>query len=308
MSSPARFGTLFGLAAIMAAFAILSPDSFAKASNLVNITQQSSLLAIVALGATYVMVLSEFDLSVGAVVSWAAILCVSLFKLGWGMPETIALTLASSAAVGCVNGYFVSRLRVPSFIATLAIGTIVGGATFWISDGATLFGNIPIAFRDMGRGTLAGIPVPTIWAIAMTLLSIFVLDYTEAGRRMAAIGGNREAARLTGVPMISTTVLGFGACTLFAGVVGLLLTARLGSAQPTGGNGFLLQAYAAAFLGMTAFRGGDANALGTLLGAVIITVVANGLTVLGVHNYLQDILTGMIILAAVLVRNLGGKA
>lgn len=305
MNLTARYGTLFGLVVILCVFSALSPGSFAQASNLINITQQSSLLAIVALGATSVMVLSEFDLSVGAVVSWAGILAVSLFARGWGIPATIAATLLSSALVGAISGTLVARLRVPSFIATLAIGTIVGGFTFWLSDGATLFGNIPVGFRDLGRGTLAGIPVPTLWAVAMTLACIVLLDHTEAGRRMAAIGGNREAARLTGVPIVRSTVLGFAICTLLAGLVGLLLVARLGSAHPTGGNGFLLQAYAAAFLGMTAFRGGDANALGTLLGAVIIAVVANGLTILGVPNYMQDILTGLIILAAVLVRNLG---
>ncbi|MBP0583137.1 ABC transporter permease [Labrys sp. LIt4] len=305
MNFTARYGTLFGLFVILGVFAALSPGSFAQASNLINITQQSSLLAIVALGATCVMVLSEFDLSVGAVVSWAGILAVSLFAQGWGIPATVLATLLSSAMVGCISGYLVSRLRVPSFIATLAIGTVVGGFTFWISDGATLFGNIPPAFRGLGRGSLAGVPVLTLWAVAMTALCVVLLDYTESGRRMAAIGGNREAARLTGVPIVRSTVLGFAICTLFAGLVGLLLVARLGSAHPTGGNGFLLQAYAAAFLGMTAFRGGDANALGTLLGAVIIAVVANGLTILGVPNYMQDILTGLIILAAVLVRNVG---
>jgi len=301
----ARFGTLFGLIAIVALFSALSPGAFAQYSNLINITQQMSLLAIVALGATYVMALSEFDLSVGAVVSWAGILAVTMFGAGWSLPATVLATLISCFAIGCVSGYMVARFRMPSFIVTLALGTIVGGATFWLSNGATLFGNIPGAFRDLGRGTLSGIPVLTLWAVLMTALTVFVLDHTELGRRIHAIGGNREAARLTGVPITGNTVMAFGLCTLLAGVAGLLLTARLGSSHPTGGNGFLLQAYAAAFLGMTAFRDGEANALGTLLGAAIIAVAANGLTIIGVPNYLQDIFTGLIIVAAVLVRNVG---
>jgi ribose/xylose/arabinose/galactoside ABC-type transport system permease subunit len=304
----ARFGTLFGLIAIVVLFSALSPGAFAQYSNLINITQQMSLLAIVALGATYVMALSEFDLSVGAVVSWAGIFGVTMFGAGWDLPTVILATLVSCFAIGCLSGYLVARFRMPSFIVTLAVGTIVGGLTFWLSNGATLFANIPPVFRDLGRGTLLGTPVLTLWALAMTALTVFVLDHTELGRRILAIGGNREAARLTGVAITHNTVLAFGLCTLLAGIAGLLLTARLGSSHPTGGTGFLLQAYAAAFLGMTAFRDGEPNALGTMLGAAIIAVAANGLTIVGVPNYLQDIFTGLIIIAAVLVRNIGRRS
>lgn len=307
MSFSARYGTLIGLAAIIALFSVLSTDAFARTSNLINITQQMSLLAIVALGATYVMALSEFDLSVGAVVSLAGILSVSLFGAGWGIVPVILVTLAAGFAVGATSGVLIATYQMPSFIVTLAMGTIIGGVTYWISDGATLFGNIPVGFRDLGRGDLAGVPVLTLWALAATALAAFVLDHTELGRRILAIGGNREAARLTGVRIVPNGVWAFALCTLFAALAGLLLTARLGSAHPTGGNGFLLQAYAAVFLGMTAFRDGQANALGTLLGAAIIAVVANGLTILGVPNYLQDIFTGLIIIGAVLVRNIGRR-
>ncbi|WP_018426022.1 ABC transporter permease [Hoeflea sp. 108] len=308
MSLVSRFGTLLGLAAIVAVFSVLSPHGFAQGSNLINITQQMSLLAIVALGAAFVMSLSEFDLSIGAVVSMAGIVSVSLFGLGWGIIPTVIATLAAGFAVGCVSGFFVATWRVPSFIMTLAMGTIVGGFTFWASGGATLFSNIPVAFRDIGRGYLGGIPVLTLWAMAGTLFVAFVLDWTELGRRILAIGGNREAARLAGVGVVPATVWAFGLCTLMAALAGLLLTARLGSAHPTGGNGFLLQAYAAVYLGMTAFRDGQPNAAGTLLGAAIIAVVANGLTILGVPNYLQDIFTGLIIIASVMVRNFGRTA
>ncbi|QDZ00105.1 ABC transporter permease [Nitratireductor mangrovi] len=305
MSAISRFGTLLGLIAIVALFSALSPGSFAQASNLINITQQMSLLAIVALGATFVMSLSEFDLSVGAVVSMSGIVSVSLFALGWGIVPTIAITLLAGFAVGCASGFLIATWRMPSFIMTLAMGTIIGGITFWASGGATLFGSIPDGFRNLGRGYLAGIPVLTLWALTTTVFAALVLDHTEPGRRMLAIGGNREAARLTGVRIVPTSVLAFGLCTLLAALAGLLLTARLGSAHPTGGAGFLLQAYAAVFLGMTAFRDGQPNAAGTLVGAAIIAVVANGLTILGVPNYLQDIFTGLIIIGAVLVRNIG---
>ncbi len=308
MSLISRFGTLLGLVAIIALFSILSPTGFAQPSNLINITQQMALLAIVALGVVFVMAVSEFDLSIGAIVSMAGITSVYLFGQGWGIMPTIAVTLAAGFAVGCVNGLVVSAWRVPSFIMTLAMGTIIGGFTFWLSAGATLFGNIPPAFRDLGRGYLVGIPVPTLWALGAVLFVTLMLDWTELGRRMLALGGNREAARLTGVPVVPTTIKAFGLCSAMAAAAGLLLTAKLGSAHPTGGNGFLLQAYAAVYLGITAFRDGQPSAAGTLLGTAIIAVVANGLTILGIPNYMQDVLTGLIIIASVLVRNVGSRA
>ncbi len=308
MSLISRFGTLLGLLAIIALFSVLSPTGFAQPSNLINITQQMALLAIVALGVVFVMAVSEFDLSIGAIVSMAGITSVYLFGQGWGIVPTIAVTLAAGFAVSCVNGLVVSAWRVPSFIMTLAMGTIIGGFTFWLSAGATLFGNIPPAFRDLGRGYLAGVPVPTLWALGAVLFVTLMLDWTELGRRMLALGGNREAARLTGVPVVPTTIKAFGLCSAMAAAAGLLLTAKLGSAHPTGGNGFLLQAYAAVYLGITAFRDGQPSAAGTLLGTAIIAVVANGLTILGIPNYMQDVLTGLIIIASVLVRNVGSRA
>ena len=300
-----RYGTLLALALIILVFAIASPGAFGSMSNLVNITQQMALLAIVAIGATLVMVLGEFDLSVSAVVSWAGIAAADLFAAGVAVPVVMAVVLVSAVAMGAVSGFLVARYKVPSFIATLAFGTVIGGLTFWVSNGATLFSGIPAGFRDLGRGTLAGVPVPTLWLIGVAIVFWLLLDQTEFGRRLYAIGGNRGAARLVGLPVRRDMVIAFALCAALAGLAGLLLTARLGSAHPTGGGGYLLQAYAAVFLGMTAFREGEPSVPGTLVGAAIIAVVSNGLTILGVPSFLQDLLPGAIILAAVLVRNFG---
>ena len=297
-----RYGTLGALVLIVLVFALLSPGAFATPANLINVTQQMALLSIVAMGATLVMVLGEFDLSVGAVASWAGGACFALFAAGWGAALVVPLVLASSFAVGAVSGLLVALFRVPSFIATLAIGTVLGGVTFWASGGATLFSGAAPDFRALGRGTAGGLPVLTWWMVGLAVVTALLLDRTEIGRRLYAIGGNRRAALLAGVPVRRDTVVAFGLCTALAGLAGVLLAARLGSAHPTGGTGFLLQAYAAVFLGMTAFRDGDANVPGTVLGAAIIAVVANGLTINGVPAHMQDILTGLIIIAAVLIR------
>lgn len=303
-----QYGTLFALVAIIVVFSIASPGAFGSMSNLINITQQMTLLAIVAIGATVVMAVGEFDLSTASIVSFGGIFVVYLFKLGVPAPLACLLVLAVAALFGAVSGYVVSRFQVLSFIATLAAGTIIGGITFWISDGATLLGDIPPGFRDIARGHTLGLPTLTWWLIATAVVVWILLDKLEIGRRLYAIGGNREAARLAGVRIVSNTMVAFIVSAMLAALVGILLTARIGSANPTGGGGYLLTAYAAVFLGMTAFREGEANLPGTVVGAAIIAVIGNGLTILGVSTFLQDIITGTIILAAVLVRRIGKQA
>ena len=303
-----QYGTLIALIAIVIAFSIVSPGAFGTASNLINITQQMALLAIVAIGATVVMAVGEFDLSTAALVSFGGILIVYLFKLGVPAPLACLIVLVAAGCFGAVSGYIVSKFEVLSFIATLAAGTIIGGVTFWLSDGATLLGDIPSGFRDVARGHTLGIPTLTWWLIAAALIIWLLLDKVEFGRRIYAIGGNREAARLAGVRIVPNTMTAFILSAMLAALVGMLLTGRIGSANPTGGGGYLLSAYAAVFLGMTAFREGEANVPGTVVGAAIIAVIGNGLTILGVSTFLQDIITGAIILAAVLVRRIGKAA
>lgn len=300
-----QYGTLLALIAIIVMFSIASPNAFGSVANLVNITQQMTLLAIVAIGATVVMAVGEFDLSTAAIVSFGGIFVVYLFKLGVPAPLACVLVLAAAAVFGAFSGYIVSRFQVLSFIVTLAVGTIIGGITFRISQGATLLGDIPADFRDLARGHTLGLPTLTWWLVVISVLVWLLLDKFEIGRRLYAIGGNREAARLAGVRIVPNTMVAFIVSAVLAALVGILLTARIGSASPTGGGGYLLTAYAAVFLGMTAFREGEANLPGTLVGAAIIAVIGNGLTILGVDTFLQDIITGSIILAAVLVRRIG---
>jgi ribose transport system permease protein len=303
-----KYGTLIALIAIVVVFSIASPGAFGTASNLINITQQMSLLAIVAIGATVVMAVGEFDLSTAALVSFGGICIVFLFKLGMPGPVACLIVLAAAGVFGAISGYIVAKFEVLSFIATLAAGTIIGGVTFWLSDGATLFGDIPAGFRDLARGHTFGVPTLTWWLIGVAIVVWLLLDKVEFGRRLYAIGGNREASRLAGVRIVPNTMVAFILSAMLAALVGMLLTGRIGSANPTGGGGYLLSAYAAVFLGMTAFREGEANVPGTLVGAAIIAVIGNGLTILGVSTFLQDIITGTIILAAVLVRRIGKGA
>ncbi|MFE3837617.1 ABC transporter permease [Pseudogemmobacter sonorensis] len=304
----ARYGTALALILIIAAFAIASPRAFGTPGNLINITQQMALLAIVAIGATVVMAAGEFDLATASLVSFGGILMMVLLAKGVSPALACLAVLAVAALFGALSGYVVARFQVLSFIATLAVGTIVGGLTFWLSDGATLMGGLPPDLRDLARGTTLGLPTQTWWMIGVAVVIWLLLDRIEFGRRLYAIGGNKEAARLAGVRIVPNTMAAFALSAVLAALVGMLLTGRIGSANPTGGGGYLLTAYAAVFLGMTAFRDGEANVPGTLVGAAIIAVISNGLTILGVSTFLQDIITGAIILAAVLLRRIGKAA
>jgi ribose transport system permease protein len=299
-----RYGTLAALLVIIAGFSAASPGVFPSLANFLAISQQMALLAIIAVGATFVMIVAEFDLAISAVASFAGIFVVTLLHQAVPLPLALGLTLLAAAGVGAASGLLVARFRVPSFIATLAISTIVSGLTFWISGGATLFGHLPAGFLALSRGAPGGVPALSLWMAGLGLAAAWVAAQTEWGRRLYAIGGNREAAALAGVAVARDTLSAFIASALLAAICGILLTARLGSAHPTAGDGFLLEAYAAIFLGTTAFKEGEPNVFGTLLGAAIIAVLANGLTILNVPSYMQDILTGAIIIISVLLRAL----
>lgn len=303
-----RFGTPAALAAIVLGFALARPDAFATAANLLNVTQQMAILAIAAAAATFVMVIGEFDLSVGFVASLAGILVVKLLATGIGPGPAILLTLLACGLVGALNGLVVYGLRAPSFIATLALGTIASGVAYWLSGGASLFQGIPPGFTALARAAAGPVPVLTLWMLAVLLAVGGTLALTVFGRRLIAIGSNREAARLSGVPIGRPVVAVFAISAALSGLAGVLLAARLGSVQHTMGESLLLPAYAAVFLGMTAFRGGRPNVTGTAVGVAIIAVLANGLTILNVDPFFQKMVTGAIIIAAVMLRRFGMAA
>jgi len=300
-----RYGTLVAAALIIAGFSVLSPTAFFSIENALNISRQIAFLVIVATAATVVMAAGEFDLSVGALASLGGVVAAQLAVRG--VPPALCFALAGLAGlgVGLISGLLITSFRLLSFITTLAVGTVLGGLTFWLTGGSTVFENIPPAFSALGRATLLGIPALSLLTLAVITAVWFLLTHTPPGRRIYAVGGNESAARIAGINTGRSKTLAFALSGLLAAFTGALLASRLGSAQPTGGNGLFLPAYAAAFLGMTAFKDGIPNVFGTLVGAVIIGVLANGLTILQVPTYLQDVITGLIVILAVTVQRLG---
>lgn len=299
------YGTVIAGVLIVLVFSILKPNAFATIGNFINISRQISLLVVISLGATLIMSIEEFDLSIGAIASLGGVLGAKLAVAGVPIWLCFVLPVAACLVIGFINGWIVTKFKVLSFITTLAMSTIIAGFTFWVTSGATVFENIPKGFRFIGSEALFSIPLLSILMAILTAVFWFVMKKTVFGRKLYAIGGNENASVVAGIRVKKLKNITFALCGGLAGLTGILMASRLGSAHPTGGNGLFLQAYAAVFLGRTIFREGVPNIIGTFIGAAILGILANGLTILQVPTFMQDILTGVIIIAAVIVQRLG---
>ena len=297
-------GTLLGFAAILIFLTIQLPDTFLTARNVINISQQLSMLAVVAATMTIVMVMNDFDLSVGSMASLAGIVAAVLFAGGFPLWGGVLAALGVGLLGGLFNGFLVSVLGILPFVATLGTLTVFSGTAFLISDGKTIFGrDIPAEFSGFARaGVEIGdvkIPFLTLTALAVITLCWFVLEQTNFGRRLYAIGGNREAAHLAGIRVKRLRLIAFALTGLGAAGAGLMYASRVASANPTQGSGLMLDAIAAVFLGMTMSRQGEPRVIYTLVGVLMLGVLDNGLTQLRVDSYVREILVGLIVISAV---------
>lgn len=304
-----RYGTLIGFAAIIIFFSVSLPDTFLTGRNWLNISQQVSMLTVVAASMTIVMVMGDFDLSVGSMASLAGIVAAILFTMGFSVPSAVAIALLVGLAGGAINGVLVSLIGILPFIATLATLTVFSGVAFLISGGKTIFGrDIPASFSGFARdgiplGTIGeqslSLPYLTIVALVVVVLVWALLEQTTFGRRLYAIGGNAEAARLSGVRVKQLRLAAFALTGFGAAAAGLMYASRVASANPTQGSGLMLNAIAAVFLGMTMSEEGEPRVHATLVGVLVLGVLDNGLTQMSVDSYVRDILVGVIIIAAV---------
>ena len=301
-----QYGTVVALLALIVFFLIMRPDVFLTFVNVRNILYQVSILAVLAAAQTVVMVVGDFDLSVGANSSLSGAVAASLMLGGTSIPVAIAVGLAVGTVIGLCNGYLVAYAKVSAFVATLATMTSVIGLSYLVTEGTTLF-RLPPAFNELGQGRLFGIPLPVYFAFVVGFFTWFVLRYTTIGRRWYAIGGNHEVSRLSGVNVRRSRLLAFVFAGFFSALAGILLAARLGSASAVQDGNNMMFAVAAVFLGMTVAKSGAANIGGTMIGVMIIGVMANGLNILGVNAYVQQVLTGLIIVAAVLLSSLRSR-
>ena len=304
-----RYGTLIGFAAILAFFWISLPETFMTARNWLNISQQMSMLIVVASGMTIVMVMGDFDLSVGSMASLAGIVVAMLLSFDYPIWAAVALALLVGLAGGAVNGLLISFVGILPFVATLATLTMLSGAAFVVSGGKTISGRaIPESFGDFARegialddwgGVAMSLPNLTIVALVVVALVWVLLEQTTFGRRLYAIGGNIEAAHLSGVAVRRLKLIAFSLTGGTAALAGIMYASRVASANPTQGTGLMLNAIAAVFLGSTLSEHGEPRLLYTIVGVLVLGVLDNGLTQMSVDSYLRQILVGGIILLAV---------
>lgn len=301
------YGTLLGFVALVALFGALRPSVFLTPMNLRNILEQVAILGIVSCTQTVVMVVGDFDLSVGALASVAGVIVGSLLLAGTPLPVVVLAAAGLGIAAGVVNGFLVAYLRLSAFIATLATMTSFGGLALQITNGSTVFG-LPNSFLRIGQGRVGPVPLPVVLLAVVAVVVWVVLTQTTLGRRWYGIGGNAEALRLAGVNVNLVRFSAFVVSGLGAALAGLVLTSRLASGHPTAGHPLMLTSIAAAFLGMTMFKDGQPNIPGTVIGVLIVGVLSNGLNILQVSSYLQQVLTGVVIVLAVSASGLATRA
>ncbi len=301
------YGTFLGLLAMLAIFSLLRPGIFLSVNNLRNITEQVAILSIVATAMTVVMVVGDFDLSVGTLASLCGVVVADLLIRGWGLWPSIGVALGVGALAGLLNGFLVAYAGLSAFVATLATMTAFRGLALWYTDGATLFSGLDESFRPIGQGMTG--PVPNSVWIMLAVLGVtwFLMEQTTLGRRLYAVGGNPEASFLAGINVRRLRLIAFVYSGLGAALAGIVLTSRLFSAHPTAGEPLMLTSIAAVFLGMTMFREGEAHVPGTFFGVLLLGVMNNGLNILRVNSYIQSVLTGVIIILAVLVSGLSRR-
>lgn len=293
-----RYGTLIAWIGLFITFSAIA-DNFIDPYNLLSILKHVSFLTIIALGFTLALAAGELDLSIAHVASLASVCTASLLFGGYPVILAIAAGLISGLGIGIINGLIVTRLRIPSLIATLAVSTIANGLAFLITGGVAFVGRLDPVFLFFGRGQVMGLPAMIIWMLLAVLSCLFMLKQTRTGVHLVCTGEAEEPARLAGINTARMKVLGLGLSGLLAGITGVLLTSSLSSSSPTIAGEYLMTGIAAVLLGMTTIEPGKPNVLGTLVGALTIGTLRNGLTLLGAQYYVQDIVLGIIIIASV---------
>jgi len=295
-----QIGTFAGLAVLCVVLWAATPH-FLTISNLLNVLEQTSINAIVAVGMTFVIISGGIDLSVGSVLAVAGIALALALEGRAPAPAAIILALATGTACGLANGLLITFGRLPPFIATLGMMSVARGAALMLAEGRPISG-FSEGFRALATArVLTIVPAPVLLTAVVYLVAHFVLNHTVFGRATYAIGGNEEAARLSGVHVRFHKTAVYGVAGLTSAVAAILLTARLNSAQPTAGTMYELDAIAATVIGGTSLLGGEGTLVGALIGALIMGVLRNGLNLLNVSSFFQQVVIGAVIIGAVLI-------
>ena len=296
----AKYGTaLAGLAVLI--FLVLFARNFASQANLLNVLKHASFLTILAVGFTFALITSELDLSFANLCSLSAVVVGGLIHADFAWPLAALAGLVIATSGGILNGLLVTLVKVPSLIATLGTAAIANGFAFMLTGGVAFVGRWDQTFLSLARGKVYGIPVLIFFMAAVVIAAWFVTKKMKLGTHMLATGEAQEAAHRAGIATLRMKRIGLTLSGVTAGIAAVLLVANLSSAAPQMAGDYLLNGIAAVLLGMTMFEPGRPNILGTFVGALIISVLANGLVLLGAPYYLQDIMLGLIVIGSVSV-------
>lgn len=294
-----RYGTIFGLVLMLVVFSVVAPATFPSKANILNVLSAASLTAIIAAGLTFTLVVGEFDLSVGYIASFVGLIVVGLMSYQHlPIALSIAAALAIGTLLGLVNGTLVTKVRINAVIATLGVGTMLTGLGFTYSAFPIASG-IPRAFTSIALTRQFGIPNPVFLMLGVLVILWIILNKTDIGQKMQAVGSNIEAARLSGIRVDRIKMFAFATSGFCAAMTGTLLSSLLGSGTLGVGDGYLLDAFAAVFLGSATLREGEFHIVGTLVGVLILAVGFNGLAILGAPTHFQPIFKGGILVLAV---------
>ena len=294
-----NIGTILGLLILIVIVSFATPK-FLTSSNMLNLFKANSVNAIISCGMLMAILMGEIDISVGSTVGLSAVIAAStLTKLGFPIPVVVVLTILTGGLVGLVNGFSISYLQVPAFVATLATQCIGRGLTEIITGGITIRIRNDV-YTSLGNSTIGTVSITIIYAAIILILTWFLLNRTRFGYYVYALGGNKLAAQYSGVNVKFYNMFPYVLIGLFSGLGGMIWSARLGSAAAMLGSGFEMDAIAAVVIGGTSMSGGVGTVGGTLIGVLIIGVITNGLNLMGINAFWQDVLKGVIIMAAVI--------
>ena len=294
-----RFGLVFSFLLLCVVLSLLS-DRFLTLNNVVNVLRQSTINGIISVGMAYVILTAGIDLSAGSVLALCTVVTADLLQKGVPVPLAVIAGLGLGAGLGLVNGLIITKARVPPFVTTLGMMTVARGLALTYTQGRPITG-LPDGFRFMGTGSLGPIPMPIVIAGLAFILGYVLLMRTRVGEYIFALGNNPIAARYAGIATDRYIMFVYAVAGLLAALAGMILVARLNSAQPTAGLGYEFDAIAAVVVGGTSFAGGEGGLGGTLLGVLVIAVLNNGLNLLNVSSFYQPVVTGVVIALALLL-------
>ncbi len=290
-------GIFIILALLIVILSVIRPV-FLSTDNIINVIRQVTMVAIIGIGMSFVLISGEIDLSVGSICALSGIIVTLCLREGMNLFVSIVLALGTAALCGVINGSIHVFAKIPSFIVTMGMLNIARGIVLVITNSYSITG-LPSSFKVIGRGYLGPIPVPVIIMAVCYVIGFIVLKYTKFGRSAYSIGGNIDAAKLSGIPVAKNKILIYIICGVTAGIAGIILSSRMFSGQPSAGSGLELDAIAACVIGGTSTTGGKGRLWGTFLGALIMGIITNGMNLMNISTNWQLIVQGLIIIIAV---------